>query len=106
MTESSAMWWTLERQKVSSGFRPNGSKSRPSASPVIIMNQLDRDKRAIRTVLEQMGEATYPELALQAGEGLCETLCAMSRRGEVERVGTNPMRFKLPPVENPALDED
>jgi len=34
------------------------------------MNQRQRDKKAIITILEQVGEATYPEIALRGGEGL------------------------------------
>lgn len=47
------------------------------------MNQNQRDKRAIRTILNQMGEATYPDIALRGGEGLASPLMEMVRDGEV-----------------------
>lgn len=50
------------------------------------MNQNQRDKRAIRTILKQMEEATYPDIALRGGEGLASPLMEMVQAGEVERV--------------------
>lgn len=50
------------------------------------MNQNQRDRIAIRTVLVQMVETSYPEIALRAGEGLASPLMEMVRDGEVERV--------------------
>lgn len=44
-----------------------------------------RDKRAIRTILSQVGEATYPEIALRGGEGLASPLLEMVQAGEVIR---------------------
>lgn len=49
------------------------------------MNQNQRDKIAIRTVLSQMGKASYPEIALRAGEGLASPLLEMVQAGEVKR---------------------
>lgn len=49
------------------------------------MNQKQRDQRAIRTVLTQMGYASYPDIALRAGEGLLQTLWEMVVSGEVIR---------------------
>ena len=49
------------------------------------MNQNDRDKVAIRTILRQMDEATYPEIALRGGEGLASALMEMVQSGEVTR---------------------
>jgi hypothetical protein len=48
-------------------------------------NQTMRDKVAIRTVLEQMVEATYQDIALRAGEGLASPLMEMVQAGEVVR---------------------
>lgn len=47
------------------------------------MNQNDRDKRAIRTVLEHTGGAHFDEIALRAGEGLWPVLGEMLDSGEV-----------------------
>ena len=49
------------------------------------MNQNQRNKRAIRTILEQVGEATYPEIALRGGEGLASSLMEMVQDREVVR---------------------
>lgn len=49
------------------------------------LNQNQRDKIAIRTVLTQMSEATYPDIALRGGEGLASPLMEMVKDGEVER---------------------
>ena len=49
------------------------------------MNQNDRDKIAIATVLRQMGECSYQDVSLRAGEGLASPLMEMVRDGEVER---------------------
>lgn len=45
------------------------------------MNQNQRDRRAIQTILEQTGEATYPEIALRGGEGLASALMEMVQEG-------------------------
>jgi len=61
-------------------------------------SQNDRNKAAIRTVLGQMGEATYPDIALRAGEGLASPLLEMVHAGEVERLGALPgsgVRYRL-----------
>ena len=50
------------------------------------MNQLERDKRAIRGVLASRKDATYSEIALAAGENLADALIEMVRNGEVERL--------------------
>lgn len=47
------------------------------------MNQNQRDKIAIQTILRQMNEASYPDIALRAGEGLASPLMEMVRDGEV-----------------------
>lgn len=48
------------------------------------MNQNQRDKVAIRTILKHMGgEASYAEIALRGGEGLASPLLEMVRDGEV-----------------------
>lgn len=49
------------------------------------MNQNQRDRRAIRTILEQMEEATYPSIALRGGEGLSSPLMEMVQEGIVVR---------------------
>jgi hypothetical protein len=48
-------------------------------------SQNDRSKAAIRTILSQMGEASYPDIALRGGEGLASPLLEMVQAGEVER---------------------
>ena len=46
------------------------------------MNQNQRDRRAILTVLKHMGgEATYPDIALRGGEGLAGPLMEMVQEG-------------------------
>lgn len=48
------------------------------------MNQNQRDRRAIRTILKHMGgEATYPDIALRGGEGLLGPLMEMVKEGEI-----------------------
>lgn len=62
------------------------------------LNQNQRDKIAIRTVLTQMGEASYPDIALRAGEGLASPLVEMVQAGEVERFQTaegEPFLYRL-----------
>ncbi len=50
------------------------------------MNQLQRDKRAIRTILSQVDEATPAEILLRGGEGLTgQALLEMVSDGEVLR---------------------
>lgn len=49
------------------------------------MNQNQRNKIAIKTVLRQMIEASYPDIALRAGEGLASPLMEMVQDGEVIR---------------------
>ncbi len=50
------------------------------------MNQNQRDKRAIKTIISQMVEATYPDIALRGGEGLASPLLELVQAGEVIRV--------------------
>lgn len=50
------------------------------------MNQNDRDRRAIETILRQCGEASYPEIALRGGEGLASPLMEMVLEDKVERI--------------------
>lgn len=50
------------------------------------LNQNQRDRIAIRTVLGQMGSASYPDIALRAGEGLASPLMEMVKAGEVVRI--------------------
>lgn len=62
------------------------------------MNQTERNKIAIRTVIAQMGEASYPDIALRAGEGLASPLMEMVHAGEVlRRDGTDgaPSTYRL-----------
>ena len=47
------------------------------------MNQLQRDKRAVRTVLEQTGGTYFDDIALRGGEGLWPALKEMLDNGEV-----------------------
>lgn len=47
------------------------------------MTQIERDKRAIRTVLQQTGGTTRQEIAQRAGDGLSEAMIAMIESGEV-----------------------
>lgn len=47
------------------------------------MNQFERDKRAVRTVLEQTGGTYFDEIALRGGEGLWPALGDMLEKGEV-----------------------
>lgn len=47
------------------------------------MSQLERDKRAIRTVLQQTGGTTRDEIALRAGEDLRDAMVAMVASGEI-----------------------
>lgn len=47
------------------------------------MNQNQRDKNAIRIILRQMQEASYPDIALRGGEGLASPLMEMVQEGEV-----------------------
>jgi hypothetical protein len=49
------------------------------------MTQNQRDKTAIITILRQMGDATYPDIALRGGEGLASPLIEMVQAGEVIR---------------------
>lgn len=49
------------------------------------LTQNQRDKIAIRTILEQMIEATFSDIALRAGEGLGSPLMEMVQAGEVIR---------------------
>jgi hypothetical protein len=50
------------------------------------MNQNQRDRRAIRTILKHMGgEATYPDIALRGGEGLASPLLEMVQEGEITK---------------------
>lgn len=65
------------------------------------MNQMQRDKRAIRTVLEQVGAASFSEIALRAGEGLYPAMREMIDAGEVtcETVGDK-LVYSLPKEDN------
>lgn len=47
------------------------------------MNQMQRDKRAIRHVLELVGPCSFSEIALRAGEGLYPAMREMIDKGEV-----------------------
>ena len=47
------------------------------------MTQLERDKRAIRTVLQQTGGTTRQEIAQRAGEDLSDAMIQMIESGEV-----------------------
>lgn len=47
------------------------------------MSQLERDKRAIRTVLQQTGGTTRDEISMRAGEDLGEAMKAMLESGEI-----------------------
>ena len=47
------------------------------------MNQMQRDKRAIKTVLKLVGPTTFAEIALRAGEGLYPAMREMIDNGEV-----------------------
>lgn len=47
------------------------------------MNQMQRDKRAIRHVLELVGPCSFSEIALRAGEGLYPAMREMIHKGEV-----------------------
>jgi len=47
------------------------------------MNQIERDKRAIRTVLEQTGGTTRQEIAQRAGDDLSEAIIEMIESGEI-----------------------
>jgi len=47
------------------------------------MNQMQRDKRAIRHVLELVGPCSFSEIALRAGEGLYPAMREMIDNGEV-----------------------
>ena len=63
------------------------------------MTQNDRDKMAIRTIISQMVSATYPDIALRAGEGLASPLLEMVQAGDVLRhVGVDgmPTTYRLP----------
>lgn len=62
------------------------------------MNLNSRNKRAIRTVLEQMGETTFRDIARRAGDGLASSVMEMVRDGEVDRVWVNndsPVTYRL-----------
>jgi hypothetical protein len=60
--------------------------------------QLDRDKAAIRTVLQQLGRATFSEIFLRAGEGLWPAMLSMLYHGEVFRCPFDPTpRYQLEP---------
>lgn len=61
------------------------------------MNQKQRDKRAIRTVLNQLGPATYADIALRAGEGLYQALDEMVQTGEVSTTSDAPKTYSLTP---------
>lgn len=65
-------------------------------------SQNDRDKAAIRTILSQMGEASYPDIALRGGEGLASPLLEMVKTGEVERIapaGAGGVLYRLKPTD-------
>jgi len=47
------------------------------------MNQIERDKRAIRTVLQQTSGTTRQEIAQRAGDDLSEAMIGMIETGEV-----------------------
>lgn len=47
------------------------------------MNQIERDKRAIRTVLKQTGGTTRQEIAQRAGDDLSEAMIEMIESGEI-----------------------
>lgn len=64
------------------------------------MNQMDRDKRAIRVILQQTGGAHFDEIALRGGEGLWPALGELLDEGEVtvkskhvEKVGDRQVFF-------------
>lgn len=64
------------------------------------MNQIQRDKRAIKTVLEQIGQATFLEIKLRAGEGLYPAMRQMIDDGEVMAQTVNDrLVYSLPLVE-------
>lgn len=51
------------------------------------MNQNQRDRRAILTILKHTGgEATYPEIALRGGEGLAGPLMEMVQEGILTKI--------------------
>ena len=66
------------------------------------MTQLERDKRAIRTILQQDGQATRAEIALRAGEGLGKALNCMLRTGEVVTESSSSNLYRLANVEDAA----
>ena len=66
------------------------------------MTQLERDKRTIRTILQQDGQATRAEIALRAGEGLGKALNCMLRTGEVVTESSSSNLYRLANVEDAA----
>lgn len=61
------------------------------------LTQNQRDKIAISTVLKEMVEATFPDIALRAGEGLGSPLMEMVQAGDVIRtqVEGKPTLYRL-----------
>ena len=59
------------------------------------LSQKQRDKIAIRTILKQMGSATYPDIALRGGEGLASPLMEMVQAGEVIRETEERTTYRL-----------
>lgn len=49
------------------------------------LSQNQLDKIAIKTILSQLEEASYPEIALRGGEGLASPLMELVQVGEVIR---------------------
>ena len=66
------------------------------------MTQLDRDKRAIRTILQQDGQASRAEIALRAGEGLGKALNSMLRTGEIVTESSSSNLYRLANVNDVA----
>lgn len=69
------------------------------------MNQLQRDMRAVRTVLQQTGGTYRDEIALRAGEELGDAIRTMLESGEIETrdefvpsVGRVKTIYRLSPV--------
>lgn len=61
------------------------------------MNQIERDKRAIRIVLQLLGRAPFAEIALRAGEGLYPAMRSMIEAGEVVcEKGDGTIMYRLP----------
>ena len=62
------------------------------------MNLTDRNKQAIRSILSHGQPVSYPQIALQGGEGLWGALQELIEAREVERVQEHSraeVRYKL-----------